>query len=284
MNPEINFIDTLKYQKPKNNNLSYSSLKAFNKSPLDFLLYINKDYTITESMILGSLIDCLLLTPENFESKYLVVGNYDRRTKSGKELHDKYLKQSEKENKEIVKKSIYDKCCIIVNSIKNNHKAKYLLEHTHTIQYKVNFNHKVENEIYNIRGFADGVGEFSKEKPFIFDLKTTNKIDQHFYTRQIIDLMYHLQASIYTMGYFVENFKFPDFYHIVVETSEPYKVNVFKFDNEFIKTGKDIFKSLLQNFHDCKKNNSWNQGSEFFEPNIVEITTPEWYNNLIENE
>ena len=76
----------------------------------------------------------------------------------------------------------------------------------------------------------------------------------------------------------------PEFYHIVVETSEPFKVNVFKFDNEFIKTGKDIFKSLIKDFHQCKKLDSWNQGSEFFEPEIKEITTPEWYNNIIENE
>lgn len=278
------FIDTLKIKKPQKNNLSYSSLKAFNKSPIDYIMYLNKEFVMTDSMLLGSVVDCLLLTPENLEYKYLIVEDYDRRTKLGKELHLKYIEQSQKEDKEIVKKSLFENAEIMVNCLNNNPKVQLLLNNTTNTQYPINFKYKLPTEeIYTIRGYADGVGELNG-KPFIFDLKTTNNIDQHFYTRQIIDMLYHLQASIYCMGFTHETIKIPDFYHVVIENKAPYKCNVFKFDKEFINKGKNLFKNLIKDFNYCKINNLWEQGLEFFEPNINEIEMPIWYENIKENE
>ena len=278
------FIDTLKIKKPEFNRLSYSSLKAFNKSPIDYLMYLNKEYVQNDSMLLGSVVDCLLLTPNEFEDKYILVDDYDRRTKIGKELHIEYTEKAKKLFKTIVKKSMLENAEIMVNSLLNNNKVKLILDNTTQTQYPIDFTYKLERaEKYQIRGFADGVGEMNG-KPFIFDLKTTNNIDQHFYTRQIIDMLYHLQASIYCMGFAHDKIKIPDFYHIVIENKAPYKCNVYKFDKEFIKRGKTLFKNLVMDFDHCKLNDLWEMGQEFFEPNINEIEMPIWYENKKENE
>lgn len=280
------FIDTLEIKQPTDFNLSYSKLKAFNKSPIDFLIYLNRKYEMTDSMLKGKVVDCLLLTPDNFEKEYIVVDNFDRRTKQGKEMYAKFSDQAQKENKTLVKQSMFEECSMMCNSIHDNTKASKLLMHTDETQYPINFKYKLQNfkeHYYNVRGFADGVGVLN-DKPFIFDLKTTNNINQHYYTRQIIDMLYHLQASIYVRGYYAEWLKKPDFYHIVVENSAPYKVNVFKFNNDFIENGKQLFKKLVMYYDHCRVHDFWHKGQDYKELNhwdkIEEINVPEWYQNI----
>lgn len=275
----MRYIDSLDIKKPIDNNLSYSSLKQFYKSPIDFIKYKNKKFEKSESMIIGSAVDCLLLTSDDFKNKYLVVQEYDRRTKIGKELHLKFNDQAKKENKDILKLDQYLLIKMMVDTLKQNNKADLLLSNTTETQHKIEFKYKD----FNIRGFVDGVGELNG-KPFLFDLKTTNDIDTHKYTNTIISMMYHLQASIYCKGFTHQTVKFPDFYQIVIENKEPFKCNVIKFDKELIECGNKIFKKLIEDFKYCQEINGWHMGSEFYQSNIEEITLPEWYKNSIEND
>ena len=58
-------------------------------------------------------------------------------------------------------------------------------------------------------------------------------------------------------------------------------VFVFKFDSEFIKAGKVLFDELMENFTYCKKHNLWNEGAEFYQPNIETLKLPDWFDTDI---
>ncbi len=275
-----------KIKKPNSKTrLSYSSLKHFADSPVDFIKYINKDFEWTDSMILGSAVDCKLLEPEKFKEKFIVIPKIDKRTKAGKE---QYLKlQEELENSDLIpiNEELKEKAEIMKKQILKNPHAKYLLDHTQEVQKEIKF--KTSNGI-EIKGILDGCGEIDG-KQFIFDLKTTQDGNPINYYRNVIKWKYHLQAWIYNVGILKENIAKnkdvtrPDFYHIVIENNDPYKVSVVKFSKEVMQTGAKLFKKILKDYSYCLENNLWHQGYEFNNVNIQEIDFPEWYLNQINN-
>lgn len=276
----MSYIQTFNKQAPSVDRvLSYSSLKAFSKSPIDFIKYINKDFVTSDSMILGNLVDTLLLSKENFEKEYLIIPKLDKRKKAEKEQFLLLSEKAEKENKICINHEVYDKAIFMVERLKSNPLSQYLLNNTTQTQKEINFKYKGRN----LKGFVDGVGNIEGQN-FIFDLKTTNKdLDNKSWIREIINYQYHLQASIYTRGSMNESIN-TDFYHIIVENKEPYNVLVVKFSKEMIKTGYNILNKLLDDYKYCEDLKLWHQGKEFYTPKIEEIDLPEWYLKSIENE
>lgn len=254
--------------------LSYSSLKAFSKSPIDFIRYINKDFTTSESMIIGSLVDTLLLSSDKFESEYLIIPKLDKRKKAEKEQFLKLTEQAKKENKQCINTEQYDKACYMVERLKNNPLSQHLLNNTTETQKEINFAYNG----FNLKGYVDGIGNIDN-KDFIYDLKTTSKdIDSASWQREIVNYMYHLQASIYCRGFMnVKNKIKTDFFHIIVQNVEPYNVAVLKFSDETIKIGFNILNELLSDYKYCQENNLWHTGAEFYTPQIEEVSLPEWY-------
>ena len=165
-------------------------------------------------------------------------------------------------------------------SVRDNGKANLLLNNTNNTQIDIEFKY----DKYKIRGKIDGSGIDDNGKHFIFDLKTTNEIEEHSYTRQLIKLMYHLQASIYVKGYFHKHGIIPNFYHLVIENKEPYKINVVKINQDWINLGDKIFKKLIEDFKYCEELDLWHMGTEFYKSNIEELKLPEWYENSINDE
>ena len=165
-----------------------------------------------------------------------------------------------------------------------------MLDNTTSIQHRIKFEYENPETEYNhkftINGITDGIGENPITKtPFIFDLKTTNDCNKNIWSTTVIKWYYHLQAYIYYKGIQIEEFRRrsklikPEFYHIVVENKEPFKVYVFKFDENFIAEGKKLFEQIMVEFEYCKEHNLWTQGTEFHEPEMVSLELPNWYKN-----
>jgi exodeoxyribonuclease VIII len=270
----------MKYSKgyTKKTRLSYSSLKHFYSSPIDFIKYINQDYKWTDSMVLGSAVDCKLLEPEKFNDKFIIVPKIDKRTKQGKEDY-KNLQERLKDSDLIsISEELNDQAELMVNNLKTNQFSKMILDNTTEVQKNISFNFKG----YNIKGILDGFGELNN-KPFIFDLKTSQDSDPERWNLNVIKWLYHLQAYIYRHGIIKEKQIIPDFYHVIIENKAPYKVSVVKFSNDILNSGKKIFNKIMEDFDYCVKNKSWDQGHEFNHVNIKEINFPDWYLNKIKN-
>ena len=232
--------------------LSYSSLKAFGKSPNHFLQYINREVEPTPAMIKGSAFHCLVLEAGKFRSDYAVAPKVDRRTKAGKEMWANF--SEENEGKEIITQQDW-------NDISEMAKAFYDYEHS---SYLISTDVEVllEGEIKGLpfKGYADIVG-----MDYIADVKTCQDASPEKFARDAYNLQYHLQAAIYC-----ELTGKDRYYIIAVESSAPYNVAVYEMDFEMITAGKKLLYDLIEKFKD------WDGLPETYSQKIELLSLPRW--------
>ena len=272
-----NYLQRFEIQKPnlEKRKLSYSSLKQFARSPIHFIQYLNEKFEPTDSMILGSVVDCLLLTPDEFENQYLVIPKIDRRSKAGKEAYAEAQSKAAENNLTIVSEAQYNTAQIMVEQVWNNQEAATILNATTETQKRIEWKHKG----LPFNGFLDGAGQFEQGKKFIFDLKTTSDSSLDNYTKQLINLKYDLQIAMYYLAYTRQNFEQPMAFHIVVENKAPYTCNVFRLSDTVLETGKQIYDKLCDDFKNCLENDLWHMGYEYFQQPAQILDLPDWYIN-----
>jgi len=156
--------------------LSYSSLKAFLKSPNHYLLY-KQGTEPTEAMKKGSAADCLILTPERFKDEYYVLdytkkvlelSNFKnpRATKVYKEWFSKETERAQERT--ILTLEEYDSLTKIKAAV---WAQTNILEGTERqVELKGEIN-RVE-----FRGYADAIGDA------VIDLKTTVNSSPDFFS------------------------------------------------------------------------------------------------------
>ena len=274
-----NYLQRFEIQKPslEKRKLSYSSLKQFARSPIHYIQYLNQKFEPSDSMVLGSLVDCLLLTPDDFEKTYLVIPKIDRRSKAGKEAFAEAQEKASEQNLTIVSEVQFNTAQIMVEQVWNNQEAATILNATTETQKRIEWNHKGLPFI----GYLDGAGQFEQGKKFIFDLKTTSDASLDTYTKQLINLKYDLQIAMYYLAYQRQNFEQPLAYHIVVENKAPYSCNVFRLSDTVLEAGKRVYDNLCDQFKNCLEENLWHMSYEYFqEPNQI-LDLPDWYINKL---
>ena len=232
--------------------LSYSSLKAFAKSPNHYLLYKQRKMKPTPAMQLGSIADCLILTPERFEREYSVLPEIDRRTKEGKAIYETFLEDAQ--GKELVKMETYREAKSIADVVIHHREAMELLQGQKQVE--------LSGEIHGIefRGFADAVNSNS-----IIDLKTTQDASPSAFQKQAYNLMYHLQCAIYLELSGAQNF-----FWVAVENKAPHNVAIYAPDQDFKDRGQELLYDLCQRFK------AWDGTPESYSQQIELLTLPNW--------
>ncbi len=232
--------------------LSYSSLKAFGKSPNHYLQYINREQVTTPAMIKGSAFHCLTLEPLKFNEQYAVAPKVDRRTKAGKETWANF--SSENEAKEIITTQDY-------HDIVKMSEGFYGYEHSASlITNEVEEHIKGKIEGLEFHGYADIVGDY-----FIADLKSCQDASPDKFMRDAFNYDYDLQAAIY-----LELTKKDRYYVIPIESSAPYNVAVYEMSQEMIEAGRKKLFQLIEKFKE------WDGMPETYSQKIELLTLPAW--------
>jgi len=236
--------------------LSASSLKAFRKSPKHYIQYLTEPYKTTPALIFGSLVDCLVLTPELYEKRFILMPKIDRRTKLGKIDYENFLKKAE--NKTVITEEQLENAKKCKESLYSVQMSRELLESVKKIQIKLKWKSKGLPMI----GYADFESNTWGET-FIVDLKTTADADPDNFIRSAIKFDYIIQCGAYLDAYIKKFYQFPYFIFLAVENSEPFNVSVNFCDNKFTELAKDELYGTLQVFKKCMDLNAWKQGYEF---------------------
>ena len=239
--------------------LSYSSLKEFAKSPAHYIAYLNGDKTPSKEMIFGSVLHCLLLNKQDFDSQFAVMPNVDRRTTKGKEDYEKFLRTSE--GKEIVQESeLEDATRLAEKILSQDHFGKIVSDCQ-------SFEQEFRAEINGLpfRGFIDG------EAPsYVLEVKTASDASPKTIINNFYDRGYHIQAAVYNM---ITN---KPVKYLIVETKSPYNIIVADASREYIDLGKKVVSDLIGKFNSCMENNLWDMGYEFHLGGNFEISLPYW--------
>lgn len=236
--------------------LSYSSLSAFKKSPAHYITYLTKPWETTPALTMGSLIDCMVLTPEDTENRFVIQPKIDRRSNAGKEEYEKFILANQ--FKQFISEEDWDKAEKIRDEIYKNAASTAILQRFNQTQKSFNWEDK-ETGLPMIAKL-DLVGDED-----IGDLKSTINGHPDEFGKSCFNYGYHLQAAIYLEAMALRG-KYPTYWMVAVEKVEPYAIGVYKVSNDFIKQGKEDFHKLLQSFAFCMKENLWNQTYDFHSP------------------
>ena len=222
--------------------LSYSSLKEFSKSPKHYLHYVTQPRDeASPDMFMGSVVDCLLWTPEDFEKNYMILPKLDLRTKKGKEEYAKIMQESA--NKKLVKPEDYQLAKRMKEELHDNENVMAVLKQINNPQKKLTY--VDEQTGLPLVGYLDGEGE-----KIIAELKTTKCAEPSAFSRDAYNYDYPLQCGLYTTG--IPN---KQFYYILIEKDEPFGISVLKPSAEYIAYGQKKLRGLLNEFEYCMKHN-----------------------------
>lgn len=240
--------------------VSYSSLKAFRKSPKHYVQYLTQPRTTTPAMLLGTVVECLTLEPESFEKRFMVAKKIDQRTKEGKAEYAQMIEKATELNLTLIPEDIYETAKTCKESLYDHPVSRTIIDNRKRMQVQLKWKHKKTG--VPVIGYVDFESS-AWESDFIIDLKTAQSADPDEFVRQAGNLEYHIQCGAYMDGYPRTQFKYPNMAFLVVETSEPFNVSVFFCDPEYIKRSTDEFHGTMNAFKYCLDNNLFNMGYEF---------------------
>lgn len=264
----------------------YLAIPYFSKSDVRPILKSPKHYKYEKDhpelakqsarMDFGSLVDCLILEPDEFPKRFLT-------------LPDTY----QNSKKQIVPFTLHSKTCrkvvedakkagIIPITIKQNTNARLIglaIQNHRTAQTWL----KGRKQITIIwKDPETGVmckGRIDIQlEDRLVDLKVTDDPSGGAFSRTATKMLYHVQAAAYLMGlYCADTGKYPEewtlpFSFIAAEANPPYDVVTYDMDQESLDAGRAVFNSAIQLYADCMETDKWPGISDFAEP----LTIQQW--------
>jgi hypothetical protein len=215
----------------------------------------------TDSMTLGSLTDCLTLTPDAFHSLFIICAAESKAAKLWKDT------VAANPGFTVVKESQVTVAKAMHESIMVNRTARKLIEATVASQLSV-FWQDQEIDLY-CKGRIDiPLWEIGCN----FDLKTTRSAADDEFQRSIWTYGYHLQAAMYedaaaSQGHGVDRFGF-----VLVENEPPYLSRVVELDRSSIQRGHEALKPLKEKYAECIRGGVWPGYSD----EIAVLSLPAW--------
>jgi exodeoxyribonuclease VIII len=237
----------------KRDYLSASALKAFAKSPNHYLDYVQRKFEPSRAMELGTLIHCLILEPEEFDSRYAVAPKVDRRTKAGKEEWLAF--QDANGHLQVIDQAFYDEAAACVEAAEKDPNLQRILnEPFHAEQ-------QLDGDLFD---FPFTARLDLETEGFVYDLKTCQDASPDGFQRAAYNLDYHLQATIYRM------LTGKPFRWIAVETSSPYNVMVYNQSEEAFQRTKARLGNLVEAFV------VWDGKPKGYSTEVQTLDLPRW--------
>ena len=219
----------------------------------------------TAAMTFGSAAHCHVLEgAEEFNKRYAVAPVCDKRTTAGKAIFAEF--QAQNGGKEILSVADANTILAISKAVK-----------AHPFAAKLLAEGKAEQSVF---WQDDSTGMQMKCRPdwltncgVVVDLKTTTDASEHAFTRSVTGYGYHRQAALYLDGLNAIGEQYDTFVFIAVEKEEPYRVEVYTLDADFVHAGRCDYRRLLYVEESCQLMTSW---PAFQNSGITEIIKPAW--------
>lgn len=281
-----------------------------NRSPEYFQYRKQHPMEPTPALLFGQVVHKLLLEPGGFDSEFAVAPSVDRRTKAGRETWDAFCAGAV--DKTVVPFDVYDQACVMTDIALRNPAVEALLEGEHEVplfwtdpdtdvqckcrldawfrgengvpvivDYKtttdasyraflkdvVNYGYYFQAAMYSEGVIQNGMcPRLIKGKPKKRWQKDPETGKRKYYTE--------IPETI-VMGGTEGEILHPRFVFIVQEKAEPYSVNIFEMDMDFISAGFDKFRELIGTYVSCESTGFWyGLTGPFNEPNV--LTLPAW--------
>lgn len=233
--------------------ISKSGLDSIAKSPAVYrwMRSAPVDNEKTKALNMGTALHTLLLEPHLFDQQFAVLPELNLRTNAGKET--KLIFKEENKGKIILSKEEDRELLLMTRSARAHPAAKFLLEDSGPIESSIYWNDEETGELCRIRP-----DKMLSDRPVIVDVKKTADINR--FNKSIEDFRYHVQAAMYSDGFYRHYNERPTFVFLVVsETIEcgRYPVRVFVLDDVDFGRGHELYCRDLDTYHYCNQSNQW---------------------------
>lgn len=241
--------------------VSYGKLKRFAANPRKFR--IGPPQKTTANMTAGNLLDCLMFTPGEFDSRFGILKYDELRTKAAKGQRDSILESG----KTPVKKQEVDTAYAQLNAVLHTDVKPEPWRAIWTDRDGVALNGDAQGGIS--RGLKSlgltvvGKPDFApaKDGPYgdcLVDLKLTAACGLDAWSRQVVNFAYHWQAALYLDLFNAETGEERTrFLHLVVESEAPYDCGLVELSPNDIADGQIEYQQAMEDYAYCLRNNEW---------------------------
>ncbi|WP_340619297.1 PD-(D/E)XK nuclease-like domain-containing protein [Xenorhabdus siamensis] len=255
----------------KGEGVSKSQLDIIEQAPAELIWQRSApvDEEKTKSLDIGTALHCLLLEPDEFENRFAIEPELDRRTKSGKEEAQTFNLANQ--GKIILTHEENRKLLIMRDSAMAHPIAKWCLESVGRAESSIYWN---DNE----------TGVLCRSRPdklieahhWIVDVKSTADMEK--FERDFYKYRYHVQDSFYSDGYKDLTGEMPTFVFLAVSTSVNcgrYPVRIYIMDEQAKSAGRAAYQKNLTTYAECLRTDEW--------PGIRTLSLP-YYAKELRNE
>ena len=242
--------------------LSYSSLKAFRKSPRHYVKYLEKEFD-PGAFVKGSIVDALVFyTEEEINKRFHVYKYFKKRTNKAKAQWKEMVELATANKQKLITTEEYEEAMKIRDALYANPQACGLLERRKRVQQEIRWiDSNTKLPVIVIIDFETTTEEGAE---YIVDLKTTKDADPENFHSDIFKYHYNIQGASCALGYQKKYFSFPNFGNLAIETESPYCISFNHYTPAVMEAAKEEFYGLLLAFKRCMDNNQWNMGYEFW--------------------
>lgn len=243
--------------------MSRSELAKFARNPAKWIA--GEPEEKSDAMEWGSLLDCIVLTPDAFDSQYAITPE----TYLGPKGEEKewnwnatyckqWREQERADGREPVKPKAASECQLAASRLrKNSIIAEFLHEAQTQAMVSVNYTDYDTGEVIPIVGLLDIVptGAYSD---YLGDLKTCDDASERAWGNSVWGYGYHVQAAIYLdMFNAVTGESREQFAHVIQESSKPYATARRALSGDYIAIGRDTYREQLRRYARCLSEGYW---------------------------
>jgi len=206
----------------------------------------------TAALLFGSLVDVIVLEPDRFDEEFLVVDASSRNTKKYRDAV-KAEKAGGGTREGVLLKEV-ERAHAAAEAAWAFPDAAALLERM--TQRQATYRWKDKTTGVKLRARLDMREPFSGSPTDAGDLKTTSK----FRLWELVgarDYDYDMQAHTYSTGAAEAGEPIKEFFFLVVESSEPFRVRVCKVGPVWKQRGREKFEDAIQSLHWSMEYDSW---------------------------
>lgn len=286
--------------------ISSSELKKLIKSPMHYKYWKdNPENTDTPNLLFGRAAHKYILETYDFFNEFEIARDFKYGSKADKEETQKFICQKAIEvgkgdewdefiktnpKKEDVvafyRSLIVGKDIITQEQFEQIEEMQKVMLATPFVSKLINGEHEIsyfwtdEDTELKCKCRPDSINHRLK---IVVDYKTCDNAETQRFMKQSIDLGYDLQASYYLDGVKANTGHDYIFVFIAQEKKAPYAVNILQADDIFIRSGREVYKSMLQTYKDCNESGVW-YGYMGAESQINSLGVPKWIENMLGEE
>lgn len=238
--------------------LSASGAKTLLKSPARYKWELDNPVAKKPELVFGSLFHTLTLEPDEFDARYIVAPDVDRRTKEGKDAYARF--QMNAGSREVVTVDDYDRANRMADATRQAAGSLLAGEIERMVLWT--------RDGVPLKAKMDVLGEH------IVDLKSTSADDEDSLIRAAWTYGYHISAAAYQEAAEVVTGRKLEKHFIFVTKTEPHEVVVLKAGDEFMARGRAKWDAAVRLYAACREFDNWPGLASRIESGV--LNPPRW--------